>query len=99
MTNTVTSGSTASRANLAAALGGVALILLIVAMFVAGDDDSANGWMWPVAGVLGLAGAIIGWMAGKPKPQGRALLGVVTGGLTAAVIIGWLIWAAATGNF
>ena len=99
MTNTVTSGSTDSRANLAAALGVVAIVLFIIAMFVAGEDDSPYGWLWPVSGVLGLAGAITGWMAGKPKPQGRALLGLVTGGLTAAMVIGWIIWALATGNF
>ena len=97
MTNTTTSGNAASRTNLALGLSGAGLVVFVIAMFVAGEDG-ANDWMWPVAGVLGLAGAIMGWMAGKPRPQGRALGAVVIGGLVAAFIIGWIVWAAATGN-
>ena len=97
MTNTTTSGNAASRTTLALGLSVVGALLYVVAMFVAGEDGS-NEWMWPVAGVLGLAGAIMGWMAGKPRPQGRALAAVVLGGLTAVIIIGWIVWAAATGN-
>ena len=97
MTNSTTSGNAASRTNLALGLSAAGALVFVIAMFVAGEDG-ANDWMWPVAGVLVLAGAIMGWMAGKPRPQGRALAAVVLGGLTAAFIIGWIVWAAATGN-
>jgi hypothetical protein len=92
---TTTSGSETSRANLALAISGVAVLMFLIAV-VAGDE---NDWLWPVAGLLGAAGAAAGWMAGKPKLAGKAMLAVVLGGLVFLFILGWIIWAAATGNF
>lgn len=85
----------ASPANLALALAGVALALYVVAMIVAQDD---NGFLWPLAGLVGAAAAITGWKAGRPKPRGRALAAVVVGGLVFLVILGWIVVAAFTGD-
>lgn len=87
---------TLSRANVAVGLAGLAVALYVIAMIVAQDD---NGWLWPVAGVVGGAAAVVGWLAGKPRPRGTALIAIVLGGLVFLVILGWTIWAAITGNF
>ena len=84
-----------SDANVALGLARVALALYVVAMIVAEDD---NGWLWLLAGLVGGAAAIKGWMAGRPKPRGRALAAVVIGGLLCLAIIGWIIVAAITGD-
>ena len=89
-------GVMTSRANTALAIAVVSVVLYIVAMVVAQED---NDWLWPVAGLVGGAAAVMGWMADKPKPRGRALAAVVLGGLVFVAILGWVIWAAATGNF
>ena len=84
-----------SRANTALAVSGLAAVLFVVAMIVA---QETNGWMWPLAGLLGGVGAVMGLMAGKPR-AGKALAAIVLGALVFAAIVGWIIWAAATGNF
>ena len=86
---------TPSKATTALAVSGVAVVLYIVAMIVAQDS---NEWLWPLSGVVGLVGAVMGWAAGKPRPQGRALAAVVLGGLVFLTVLGWIIWAMATGN-
>jgi len=80
-----------------AALGVAALgvILYVLAIFIA---EGRNEWLWPLALVLGAAGAIMGWMAGRPRPQGRALA-VVAGGLICALTLLWAIVAAITGDW
>ena len=94
-TNQVDTAS--SRATVAMGVSGVALVLYVIAMVM--GDDAAPEWLWPVAGLLGLVGAVMGWMAGKPRPAGKAMAAVVVGGLVFLVILGWTIWAVATGNF
>jgi hypothetical protein len=84
-----------ARANLAFGLAVVAVVLYVLAMIVAQEE---NGWLWPVAGLLGGAAAVTGWMAGKPRPRGKALAAVVMGGLVFIVILVWTIVAAATGD-
>ena len=49
-------------------------------MFISGDDDS-NGWIWIAMGLLALAAVVVGLMAGRGRPAGRALIGTVLGGL------------------
>jgi hypothetical protein len=85
-----------SRAKTALGIAGLAVVLYVVAMVVAQEE---NGWLWPVAGLVGGAAAVMGWVAGKPRPQGKALAAVVLGGLVFVTILGWTIWAAASGNF
>lgn len=50
-----------SKANLALGLALLGLVLYVIAMIVAQEED--NGWLWPVAGLTGGAGAVVGWMA------------------------------------
>lgn len=88
--------SDASKATTALGVAGLAAVLYVVAMIM---SDGAPEWLWPLAGVLGLVGAVMGWMAGRPRPAGKAMAAVVLGGLVFASILGWIIWAAATGNF
>lgn len=86
----------ASRTNFALGVAVMAVALWVVAMLVAQEE---NDWLWPLAGLVGGAGAILGWIAGKPRPRGKALAAIVLGGLVFAMIVGWIVWAAATGNF
>lgn len=88
-------GADASRANVAVGLAGAAAILFVTAMIVA---QEGNDWLWPLAGVLGGAGAFAGWRASPSRPQGKALVAVVLGGLVFLFILGWIVWAASTGN-
>jgi cytochrome b subunit of formate dehydrogenase len=74
----------------------LAVVLFITAMVVAQED---NDWLWPVAGVVGGVAAYMGWNAGRPRPQGKSLAAVTLGGLVLVVIVVWIIWALATGNF
>ena len=85
-----------SRADVAVGVAGLAVVLYVIAMIVAEED---NGWLWPVAGLVGLAGAILGWKAGAPRPRGKALLAVVLGGLVFLSILLWTVVALATGEF
>ncbi|HWL37794.1 MAG TPA: hypothetical protein VNQ77_16520 [Frankiaceae bacterium] len=89
-------GADTSRANVAVGLAGAAVIVFVIAIIVA---QEGNDWLWPLAGILGGAGAFTGWRASRPRPQGKALVAVVLGGLVFLVILGWIIWAASTGNF
>ena len=85
-----------SRANLALALAGVGAALYILPVFIA--EDSNSDWLWPVSAVVGAAGAITGWTAGRPRPRGRALAAVVLGGLVFAVVLLWVIVTAISGD-
>lgn len=84
-----------SRAKTAHRLAILAVVLYVVAMIVAQEK---NEWLWPVSGVVGAVAAIMGWSAGKPRPRGQALAAVIMGGLIFLSILGWIVWALATGN-
>ena len=84
------------QANAALGVAGLGIILYVLAIFIA---EERNEWLWPLALVLGAAGAIMGWMAGRPRPQGRALAAVVAGGLICALTLLWAVVAAITGNW
>ena len=84
-----------SRANMALGIAVLALVLYLVAMFVAGET---NDWLWPLTGVVGGAAAVMGWTSGKPRPRGKSLAAVILGGLIFLSIIGWIVVAMATGN-
>ena len=83
------------RVNAALGLAGVAVALFVVAVIFA---QEGNDWLWPLAGVVGAIAAISGWSADRPRPRGRALIAVVVGGLIFALIAGWVIVGAITGN-
>ena len=85
------------QANAALGVAGLGVILYVLAIFIAGEGR--NDWLWPLALVFGAAGAIIGWMAGRPRPQGRARAAVVAGGLICALTLLWAIVAAITGDW
>ncbi len=89
------SASSASRASVAVGLAVTAVLLYVIAMAVAEDD---NGWLWPLAGVVGAAAALTGWTAGRPRPRGKALLAIVLGGLVFGIILAWIVVAAFTGD-
>ena len=93
---TTPAGTASPSTNLALGLAGAAVLVFVIAMVVATDG---NDWLWPLAGLLGASGAVAGWRADRPRPQGKALLAVVMGGLVFLIILGWIIWAASTGNF
>lgn len=84
-------GSTAapSKANIALGLGVGALVMNVIGVFFAGDNDE-NGWIWMVMGVLALGAVIVGLMDGRGKPVGRALIGTVLGGL---IVVEFLLFA------
>ena len=84
-----------SRTTMALGVSLVGLVLFIVAIMIAQEE---NDWLWPVAGLIGGIGAVLGWMAGKPRPQSKALAAVVIGGLVFLVVLGWWIVATITGN-
>lgn len=88
----------ASNANVALGLALLSVLLYVVALAVAGNDDSKYGWLWPVAGVVGAAAAFAGWRAGAPRPRGKALAALVLGGLVFLTIVLWVVVAAFTGN-
>ncbi len=89
-------GTKSSRANISLGLAGLAVVLYVIAMMLSEDD---SGWLWPVAGLAGGAAAVMGWLAGRPRPSGKALAAIVLGGLVFVTIVGWSVWAASTGNF
>ncbi|HVE98498.1 MAG TPA: hypothetical protein VNA12_04895 [Mycobacteriales bacterium] len=84
------------RANTALGVSALAVLLYVVAMIL--DERGDYGWLWPVAGLVGGAGAVMGWQAGRPRPRGRALLAVVLGGLVLLSIVGWIVVAAINGD-
>ena len=88
----------ASRANVALGLAVLSVLLYVVAVAVAGDDDSGNGWLWPVTGVMGGVAVVAGWRAGAPRPRGKALVATVLGGLVFIVILVWIVVAAISGD-
>lgn len=70
-----------SRADLALGLGIAAIVANVVGIFISGDDDDSNGWIWIVMGLLALAAVVVGLMDGRGRPAGRALIGTILGGL------------------
>ena len=78
-------------------LAGVAVVLFVLAMFIAGQDR--NEWLWPLAGLIGGIAAITGWAAGRPRPRGQALAAAVAGGLVFAVVFLWAAVAVITGSW
>ena len=78
-------------------ISALAVVLFIVALVLEQTGNEVE-WLWPVAGVLGAVGAIMGWAAGRPRPRGRPLAAAVAGGLIFAVVLAWLIVALITGN-
>ena len=85
-----------SRGAIALGVAVLAVLLFVVAIFVAQEE---NDWLWPLAGLLGGAAAVMGWTTGKPRPRGKSLGAVVLGGLVFSSIVLWIIVAIATGNF
>jgi peptidoglycan/LPS O-acetylase OafA/YrhL len=96
-TSSNTAADNASRTGMALGTSVLAVIVFVVAMLVAGDDNDPQEWLWPVAGVLGLIGAVLGWRAQRP-PKGRALTAVILGGLVFLVILGWTVVALIAGD-
>lgn len=92
-----TAADSASRSTTALGVALVALVTFVIAQFVAADDNDPMGWLWPVAGLLGLVGAILGWRAQQP-PKGRALAAVIIGGLLFLMILGWVVVALISGE-
>lgn len=92
---TTRAGGRISRADIALGTAVVAVALYVVAMLAAEDD---NGWLWPVAGVVGAVAAIQGWQVGRSRPHGRALAAIVLGGLVFLTILAWVVVAAFTGD-
>lgn len=90
--------ATPSRTNLALGVSLLAVALYVLSMAVAGDDETDYGFLWPLTGAVGLVGALLAWRPGQPKPTGRALAAVILGGLVFAVILGWVVVAAFTGD-
>ena len=81
------------RTNTALVVSTLAVVLYVVAMLL--DENGGYGWLWPVAGLAGGAGAVMGWQSGH---RGRALLAVVLGGLVFLSIVGWIVVAAISGE-
>jgi hypothetical protein len=78
--------SAVSRGNLALGLGLGSVLALLIGMFIAGEDDQ-NVWIWFVMAALGLGALVVGLMAGRGKPMGRALIGTVLGALTVILFL------------
>lgn len=89
---------TASRANVALGIAVLSVLLYVVAMAIAQDEDTKNWWLWPAAGLTGAVAAVAGWRAGAPRPRGRALAATVSGGLVFTVILAWIVVAAISGD-
>ena len=86
---------TTSRANVALGVAALGVLLYVIAIVL---DDADGEWLWPLAALVGGVGAVMGWLAGRPRPHGRALAAVILGALVFLAIVGWIIVAAATGN-
>jgi len=98
MTSSAPETRSESSANVALGLALLSALLYVVALSVAGDDESDYGWLWPVAAVVGGAAAFAGWRAGSPRPHGKALAALLLGGLVFLSIVGWVVVAAFTGD-
>ena len=81
MATEATGGDAVSRSNLSMGLGVGAVLAMVVGMVISGENDE-NGWIWFVMAALGLGALVVGLMAGRGKPVGRALIGTVLGALT-----------------
>jgi bacteriorhodopsin len=84
------SPATTSREILAFRLGVAALVSWVLAMIFAGDNDG-SGWLWVVMAAFGVAAVVAGLRANPGRPQGRALVGVVIGGLLVLLFLGFVI--------
>jgi hypothetical protein len=67
---TAASTEDSPQANAALGIAALAVVLFVLALVIA---QEGNDWLWPVAGVVGAAGAVMGWTAGWPRPRGRSL--------------------------
>ena len=79
------------QANLALGLGLAAIVTWIIAIIASGDSGDENGWLWVVMAVLALAALVTGLRANPGRPQGRALVGTVIGGLLVLLFVGFVI--------
>ena len=80
-----------SRANLTLGLGLAALVIWIAAVIL---DEAGNEqvWMWMLMAGLGLAAVIAGFTSRRgQRPPGRALAGMVIGGLLVLMFLGFVI--------
>ena len=84
-------GSTAapSKAKIALGLGIGAVVLNVIGVLIAGENDK-NDWIWFVMAAVALGAVVVGLMDGRGKPVGRALVGTVLGAL---VLIEFLLFA------
>ncbi len=78
-----------SQSNLSLGLGVAAVITWVVALLFA-TDNGGNDWLWTVMAVLGLGALVVGLMAGRGKPRGRASIGTVIG---VALVLLYLVFA------
>jgi hypothetical protein len=53
-------------------------------------EDGENDWIWLIMLALGLAAVIVGLIAGRGKPVGRALIGTILGAL---LVVLYLLFA------
>jgi hypothetical protein len=75
-----------SKGNLSLGLGVGAVLAFIAGIFIAGENDE-NGWIWFVMAALALGAVVVGLMAGRGKPVGRALIGTILGGLLVVLFL------------
>ena len=90
MSNTASPAGT-SRTTMALGISVLAVVIFIAAMLFA---QERNDWLWPLAGVVGGIGAIMGWMAGR---KGQAMVALVLGALVFLAVFGWWLVEALSG--
>ncbi len=78
-----------SQGNLSLGLGVAAAAFFAVSLVFA-TEDGRNDWLWSVMAAFGLGALVVGLMAGRGKPRGRALIGTLIG--TALVLL-YLVFA------
>jgi hypothetical protein len=84
-------GSTSSRGTLSLILG-IATIAGFVLAVLATDDNGEPGWFWFISPVLGLGALAAGFTTRKHgRFGGRALFGMVVGGLAIVNAIVWWV--------
>lgn len=81
-------GQDRSRTNLAVALAVAALVAAVALM-----ATDADGPIWLVQAALGLAAAVVGWLAGGRSPRHNlpAFVALVVGAILFLMVVGWLI--------
>ncbi len=84
-------GSTSSRGTLSLILG-IATIAGFVIAILATDSNGEPGWLWIISPVLGLGALAAGFTARENgRFGGRALFGMVIGGLAIVNAIVWWV--------